>query len=143
MPLLYLALRKVETRRPTVTHDDVRAWLNAYVEAWRTYDPAAIGALFTEDATYAYHPWDGENDLVRGRDAIVANWLEEQDKPGSWEAQYRPLMVEGERAVATGATRYANGKFYWNLFVLRFGGDGRCAEFVEWYMTEPPEETSQ
>jgi ketosteroid isomerase-like protein len=143
MPLLYLALRKVETRRPTVTHDDVRAWLNAYVEAWRTYDPAAIGALFTEDATYAYHPWDGENDLVRGRDAIVANWLEEQDKPGSWEAQYRPLMVEGERAVATGTTRYANGKFYWNLFVLRFGGDGRCAEFVEWYMTEPPEETSQ
>jgi ketosteroid isomerase-like protein len=143
MPLLYSALRKVETRRPTVTHDDVRAWLMAYVEAWRTYDPAAIGALFTEDATYAYHPWDGENDLVRGRDAIVANWLEEQDKPGSWEAQYRPLMVEGERAVATGTTRYANGKFYWNLFVLRFGGDGRCAEFVEWYMTEPPEETSQ
>jgi ketosteroid isomerase-like protein len=143
MPLLYLALRKVETRRPTVTHDDVRAWLNAYVEAWRTYDPAAIGALFTEDATYAYHPWNGEDDLVRGRDAIVANWLEEQDKRGSWEAQYRPLMVEGERAVATGTTRYANGKFYWNLFVLRFGGDGRCAEFVEWYMTEPPEETSQ
>jgi ketosteroid isomerase-like protein len=143
MPLLYLALRKVETRRPTVTYDDVRAWLNAYVEAWRTYDPAAIGALFTEDATYAYHPWDGEDDLVRGRDAIVANWLEEQDKPGSWEAQYRPLMVEGERAVATGTTRYANGKFYWNLFVLRFGGDGRCAEFVEWYMTKPPEETSQ
>ena len=126
-----------------MTHDDVRAWLNAYVEAWRTYDPAAIGVLFTEDATYAYHPWDGEDDLVRGRDAIVANWLEEQDKPGSWEAQYRPLMVEGERAVATGTTRYANGKFYWNLFVLRFGGDGRCAEFVEWYMTEPPEETSQ
>jgi ketosteroid isomerase-like protein len=143
MPLLYLALRKVETRRPTVTRDDVRAWLNAYVEAWRTYDPAAIGALFTEDATYAYHPWNGEDDLVRGRDAIVANWLEEQDKRGSWEAQYRPLMVEGERAVATGTTRYANGKFYWNLFVLRFGGDGRCAEFVEWYMTEPPEETSQ
>ena len=46
-----------------MTHDDVRAWLNAYVEAWRTYDPAAIGALFTEDATYAYHPWNGEDDL--------------------------------------------------------------------------------
>jgi ketosteroid isomerase-like protein len=123
-----------------VTHDDVQTWLDAYVEAWRTYDRAAIADLFTEDATYAYHPWDEGDDVVRGRDAIVADWLEEQDEPGSWEAQYRPLVVDGEHAVATGTTRYANGKFYWNLFLLRFGGDGRCAEFVEWYMTQPPDE---
>jgi ketosteroid isomerase-like protein len=125
-----------------VTHDDVQAWLDAYVEAWHTYDPAAIAALFTEDATYAYHPWD-EEDLVRGRDAIVADWLEEQDEPGSWEAYYQPLLVEGQRAVATGTTRYAEGRFYWNLFLLRFGEDGRCAEFAEWFMTQPPEEMSQ
>jgi hypothetical protein len=104
MPLLYLALRKVETRRPTVTHDDVQAWLDAYVEAWHTYDPAAIAALFTEDATYAYHPWDEGEDLVRGRDAIVADWLGEQDEPGSWKANYQPLVSEGQRAVNTGTT---------------------------------------
>ena len=67
-----------------MTHDDVKAWLGAYVEAWRTYDPAAIAALFTEDATYAYHPWDSGEELVRGRDAIVANWLEERDPAGPW-----------------------------------------------------------
>ena len=39
-----------------MTHDDVQAWLDDYVDAWHTYDPAAIAALFTEDATYAYHP---------------------------------------------------------------------------------------
>ena len=126
-----------------VTHDDVQAWLDAYVEAWQTYDAAAIASLFTEDATYAYHPWDEGEDLLQGRDAIVANWLEEQDEPGSWEAHYLPLMVEGQRAVATGTTRYANGKFYWNLFLLRFGGDGRCAEFVEWFMIQPPEATPE
>ncbi len=126
-----------------VTHDDVQAWLDAYVEAWRTYDPAAITTLFTEDATYAYHPWDEGEDLVQGRDAIVADWLEEQDEPGSWEAHYQPLMIEGQRAVATGTTRYANGRFYWNLFLLRFGEGGRCAESVEWFMTQPPEEMSQ
>ena len=27
-------------------------WLDAYVEAWRTYDPAGIGELFGEDAEY-------------------------------------------------------------------------------------------
>jgi len=123
-----------------VNHDDVQTWLDAYIEAWRTYDPAAIAALFTEDATYAYHPWDEGEDVVRGRDAIVADWLEEQDEPGSWEAQYRPLLVDGERTVATGTTRYASGRSYWNLFVLRFGEDGRCAEFVEWYMVQPQEE---
>jgi len=36
---------------------NVQTWLDAYVEAWRTYD----------------------------RDAIVASWLEERDEPGSWE----------------------------------------------------------
>jgi ketosteroid isomerase-like protein len=125
-----------------LTREDVQSWLDAYVEAWRTYDPASIAALFTEDATYAYHPWDEGEEVVRGRDAIVENWFEEQDQPGSWEAQYRPLLVEGERAVATGTTSYASGESYWNLWVLRFDEEGRCAEFVEWYMVPPPEVTS-
>lgn len=124
-----------------MTHDAVQTWLDAYVEAWRTYDPASIATLFAEGATYAYHPWDEGADVVRGRDAIVANWLEERDPPGSWEAQYRPLLVEGERAAATGTTTYASGETYWNLWVLRFDGDGRCVEFVEWYMVPSSEET--
>jgi len=120
-----------------MTHDDVQAWLDAYVGAWRSYDPRAIGALFTEDATYAYHPWDEGEEVVRGRDAIVADWLEEQDPPGSWEGHYRPIMVEGERAVATGTTSYTNGAYYWNLWVLRLDENNRCAEYVEWYMGRP------
>ncbi len=35
-----------------------------------------------------------------------ANWLEEPDAPGSWEAQYAPIAVEGNVAVAQGRTRY-------------------------------------
>jgi len=136
-----LACKDRNEEADDMTHDDVRAWLDAYVDAWRTYDPAAIAALFTEDATYAYHPWDEGEALVRGRDAIVADWLEERDPPGSWEARYEPLMVEGEQAVATGTTRYTDGKTYWNLWLLRFGEDGRCAEYVEWFMVPPPEET--
>jgi hypothetical protein len=37
------------------------------VDAWRTYDPAAIGTLFAEDATYAYHPYDEDEEVVRGQ----------------------------------------------------------------------------
>ena len=120
-----------------MTHDDVQAWLDAYVDAWRTYDPEAIGALFAKDATYAYHPYDKGEEVVRGREAIIADWCGEQDEPGSWEASYRPLVAEGRRAVAEGTTSYTNGSFYWNLWTLRFDEENRCTEYVEWFMVRP------
>ena len=120
-----------------MNRDDVRDWIDAYVEAWRTYDPEAIRGLFAEGATYAYHPYDEGDEVVRGRKDIVANWLEERDEPDTWEAHLGPLVVEGDRAVAEGTISYANGDFFWNLWTLRFDEDGRCAEFVEWYMVRP------
>ena len=32
--------------------DQVTRWIDAYVSAWNTNDPEAIGALFTDDAVY-------------------------------------------------------------------------------------------
>jgi hypothetical protein len=34
-------------------------WLDVYVDAWRTYDRAAIGRLFSEDVEYRYHDGKG------------------------------------------------------------------------------------
>ena len=116
--------------------EDVQKWLDAYIDAWRTYDADAIGDLFTEGAVYAYDP---VGDPLRGRDAIVADWLKKPDAAGSWEASYRPLVIEGDRAVAVGRTTYTNGKSFENLYVLRFDADGRCAEFAEWYWRRPDE----
>jgi uncharacterized protein (TIGR02246 family) len=116
----------------------VAAWLDAYVQAWKTYDQQAIRNLFAEDATYRFHPFD--KDVVRGREAIVANWLENPDPPGTWQAEYVPVAVEGNTAVAEGRTRYfeADGKTltreFGNIFVMRFDDQGRCAEFTEWFM---------
>lgn len=118
----------------------VAAWLNAYGEAWRTYDPQAIGNLFSADAAYYYGPYD---EPVRGREAIVASWLEHRDAPGTYEGRYVPLAVEGDLAVANGRSRYfeSDGTTlkteFDNIFVLRFDGDGRCTEFREWYMERP------
>ena len=116
-----------------MTHDDVQAWLDAYVSAWASYDPDEIGALFADDATYSYQPWA---EPLHGRDAIVADWLEDPDEPGSWDASYRPLVVEGHRATATGTSRYGDGKTFWNVFAMTFDDDGRCRDFVEWYMLQ-------
>ena len=122
-----------------MTHDDVQHWLERYVAAWDTYDPAAIGALFADSAEYRYQPWA---DPVVGRDAIVASWTEDQDKPASWAAHYDVWAFDGERASAIGESRYLNpdGSFrtlYYNHFALRFDGHGRCVEFVEYFMELP------
>jgi hypothetical protein len=118
-----------------MTRDDVQGWLDRYVDAWRSYDPDAIGKLFSEDATFAYHPYDAEP--LRGRAAIVDNWLGDRDEPGSWEAHYEADLVDGDRAIAKGETSYANGRRFSNLWELRFDADGRCSEYVEWYMEHP------
>ena len=114
-----------------MTREQVQAWLDAYVEAWRSYDPEAIGALFSADATYRYRPYQ---EPVRGRDAIVAAWDDDRDEPGSWDAEYAPSLIAGERVIVTGETRYTSGRTFSNLWELTFDDDGRCRDFVEWYM---------
>jgi ketosteroid isomerase-like protein len=117
----------------------VQRWLDAYVHAWETYDPGEIGALFTEDAAYFGHPYEPP---MRGREAIIADWLDpaRRDPPGSYSGRYEPVAVEGQVAVAHGRSSYLgtdNGKpptEYDNIFTMRFDDAGLCAEFREWYM---------
>jgi hypothetical protein len=120
----------------------VAGWLERYIAAWRSYDPSEIGALFAEDATYRYHPWDEGADVVVGRDAIVESWLDEPDAQGSWTAEYRPWLVGANGAVAVGTSRYAATEgepeaVYHNVFLLRFDDAGRCTELTELYMLRP------
>ncbi|HJS48727.1 MAG TPA: nuclear transport factor 2 family protein [Gaiellaceae bacterium] len=115
-------------------------WLARYVDAWRTYDEEAIGDLFSEDARYRYHPWDDADETVSGRDQIVASWLADRDPPDAWTAEYRPLAIDGDDAVAVGVSRYLGPdgvtveREYYNVFLCRFDADGRCTEFTEYYM---------
>jgi ketosteroid isomerase-like protein len=122
-----------------MTRDDVQRWLDGYVAAWHSYDADAIGALFAADATYRYHPWD---EPVVGREAIVADWRGDRDAAGTWEAQYEPYTLDGDRAVAIGESRYLEPDgslrtLFYNLWTLRFDGDGRCTDFVEYFMELP------
>ena len=118
-----------------MTRETVQDWLDRYVEAWRSYDPEAIGALFAEDAAWKYQPYAAKP--IRGRAAIVDNWRDDQDEPGSWEARYEVALIAGDRAIAKGETGYANGTRFSNLWELRFDGDRRCVDYVEWYMQHP------
>jgi len=117
-------------------------WLARYVDAWRLNDAAAIGDLFSPDVRYAYDPFD---EAVVGRAAVVASWREDPDEPGSWQADYDVLAIDGDVFVAHGRTRYLTDdrrevdREFGNVFVCRFDADGRCREFTEYYMRRRPE----
>jgi ketosteroid isomerase-like protein len=122
----------------------VQQWLDAYVRAWETYDPEEIGALWTSDAEYRWHPWDEADNVARGRSQIVAAWLENRDQPETYRGAYRPLLVKEDTAIAVGISSYytdANqgtlDRVYHNLWVLRFTEQGQCSSFTEWYMQAP------
>ena len=123
-------------------------WLDRYVAAWLSYDPDEIAALFSDDVRYRYHPY---GEPVVGRDAVVRSWLEEEevegastrDAPGTYDAEYAPVAVDGDVVVATGSSRYRDTpdgpvvRSYKNCFVMRFDDDGRCRDFTEYYSREP------
>ena len=119
----------------------VARWLDGYVTAWRSNDRAQIEDLFTPDATYRYRPHD--RPLV-GAAAIADDWLKDPDDPDVWKAEYAPFAVDGDAVVALGISRYRATadrpvRTYHNCFVMRFADDGRCRDFTEWFMLEPPD----
>ena len=128
-----------------MTREEVDRWLAGYVEAWKTYDRDRIAELFADDINYRYHPGD---DPIVGRDAVVQSWLGEgdhpdasdRDEPDTFEAAYRAVAVDGDRAVATGISSYREEpggpivRVYDNCFVMQFDSEGRCREFTEWFM---------
>jgi hypothetical protein len=116
----------------------VVGWLQAYMHAWESYSPNAIGALFSESATYSFHPYD---EPVVGRQAIIESWLKDPDAAGTFTANYEPIAIDGNTAVVTGRSTYFKDssrteltKEWDNIFVIEFDTDGRCSSFREWYV---------
>ncbi|WP_127126701.1 nuclear transport factor 2 family protein [Georgenia sp. SYP-B2076] len=111
-------------------------WLEGYVRAWNSNDPADIGALFTDDAEYRTEPYAVP---WRGREAIVRGWLAHPDEPGQTKFQWSPLVVTADLAVVRGTTEYRTEppRTYSNLWTIRLDGQGLCTEFTEWWMEHP------
>jgi ketosteroid isomerase-like protein len=122
-----------------LTRDAFASWLDRYIAAWRSNDPADIGDLFSEDVSYSQ---DGGQSAIDGREAVVTSWLEDAYEPAlEWEAAYEPLAIEDQVHVAVGSTRYTREDGtrddFSNIFVCRFDEDGRCSELREWWMRAP------
>jgi uncharacterized protein (TIGR02246 family) len=129
-------------------NDEVIRWVEAYRAAWVTNDANDIAALFTENAVYEFRPNDP--DPWRGRDAIVAGWLEAKDAPEDWKFNFTVLgtinptvvnefgmeVVAAPTAVVQGVTEYFNDDrpTYENLWLITLDDEGRASHFTEWFM---------
>jgi hypothetical protein len=115
----------------------VSQWLDSYVSAWKSYDRQEIGRLFSPDALYYYTPY---SDPLRGREAIVTDWLVNPDAAGTYDGHYHPVAIQGNLAVANGRSLYYEkgtsnvAREFDNIFLIRFNDAGECTEFREWYM---------
>jgi hypothetical protein len=111
-------------------------WLDGYIRAWESKDPADVRAIFADDAEYWFRPDDAEP--VRGIDAIIEMWGEPESPDPQHDLR---VLIEDERlGIITGSVVYPGHASYVNLWEVHFAADGRARRFVEWYMTPPDDE---
>lgn len=119
---------------------DVRRWVDAYEQAWRTAGTSGLAGLFTQDAAYRTSPWAPP---VVGLEAISEFWDAEREGPDEdFTMDSEVVAVEGDTAVVRAQVDYGGPEpARWrDLWVLHFGVDGRCRAFEEWpFAPEQPD----
>jgi hypothetical protein len=122
-----------------VTTEAVTAWINDYVHAWQTNEPADIAALFAENAEYHESPFDTE---WIGRDDIIEGWRGRWNwQQGGWTFEWEIASIRGRTAVITGVGHYTELGDFDNVWTVTFDELGRSTRF-EMVNTEASEETS-
>ncbi len=112
----------------------VEAWLARYGDAWAARDADAAAGLFSDDALYAWGPFDE----LRGREAIRDRWALATDSQRGVRFASDVLGETREGVVARWRCLIAAGEGDGEVeidgvCVVRLDADGRCAEFREWW----------
>lgn len=114
-----------------ITRSHARSWAERYFLAWQTNDRATVESLFSEDAVYFYGPF---RPPARGRDTIVARWLEhaQPDVTSQFEVvavEHRVAVIHWRVAFQGNGQREMDG-----VLIVRFDAAGLCSEHREWYV---------
>jgi ketosteroid isomerase-like protein len=112
-------------------------WIEAYSRAWVDADSDAAAALFTEHASYRWHPLQ-EPEV--GRDGIRKYWQTVTATQSEVEVRFGDPVESGRRVAVEFWTIMRNdGEIVTlsGLMLLRFDSDGRCEELREYWNLEP------
>ena len=110
----------------------VESWVDRYERLWRTPETDQLVDLFLPGASYLPSPWARPLD---GLDEIAHFWEAERDGADEeFTMSSDVVAVEEDTAVVRVSVEYGDsGAGRWrDLWVLRFGPDGRCSSFEEW-----------
>jgi len=112
----------------TTTTESVTHWVDGYLRAWATNDPADIAALFAEEAEYHESPYDTE---WIGRDEIVEGWQSRWDwQQGGWTFEWTITSITGPTVVITGVGHYKKLGNFDNVWTVTFDDSGLATRFV-------------
>ena len=110
-------------------------WLDAYGSAWRTRNPQAAVALYTDDGTYQVTPF---LEPLHGRQAILDYWTEITRTAENISFAYEILTVTERFGIThwrasfvrtpPGLPTKLDG-----IFVIRLNAEGKCTSLREWW----------
>jgi SnoaL-like domain len=114
----------------------VEEWSDRYARAWEEADDNAVGALFTEDATYRSDPFKEPH---RGRDGIRRYWREVTATQANVEvAVGRTLAIESRALVEWWTQMDSDGTPVTlpGALILDFDERGLCRALREYWNLE-------
>ena len=115
-----------------------QTFVERYLAAWTSNSPEDIARAFTDDAVYRGFPADP--DPAIGLDQRVAKATSWADEPGTRSFDYTVFLEDDQGAVIQAVTTYPAGEksgVYDNVWLLRFGPDGRVSEFTDYWVQRP------
>lgn len=115
-----------------------QTFVERYLAAWMSNSPEDIARAFTDDVVYRGFPADP--DPAIGLEQLVAKWTSWADEPGAWSFDYTVFLEDDQGAVIQAVTTYPAGEksgVYDNVWLLRFGPDGRVSEFTDYWVQRP------
>jgi len=107
--------------------DAVTGWVERYEQAWRAQDVDGLDRLFAEDARYLRSPYA---EPLEGLEAIRGFWVD----PTPFTMTASVIAADGPDAVVRVDVQYGGDQpqEFRDLWVIRFGPDGRAEHFEEW-----------
>jgi ketosteroid isomerase-like protein len=115
---------------------DVDEWARRYARAWEDADADAVGALFSEEATYQSHPF---REPHRGREAICRYWRDVTASQANVEVSIGRTLTVGNRALVEWWTQMESDGAPVTLpgaLLLDFDSEGLCSALREYWNLE-------
>ena len=108
----------------------ITRWVDGYVHAWRSENPADLDAIFAVDAKS--YEWPYETEWI-GLPAIKEGWSARRKwQAGGWTFEWQLAAISGDTFAISGVGHYVELGSFSNLWVVTMNADRKCRLFRMW-----------